>query len=204
MPIYKVSLAFAELPDPDLDAFTENVLAKMRNNTHYPDPPETLDDVQTALTDFTTKLSAAAGGGKQATAAKDASREVLVGMLREIATYVQGMCKNDLTVLLSSGYDATNNNRAQTPLPAPTILKVTNEATTELALKVSPVDNAHSYEVRLSVNGGAPQSGGVFTQARKIVLTGLLPGTTYSIQVRAIGGSTGYSPWSEPVSHMAT
>ena len=71
-------------------------------------------------------------------------------------------------------------------------------------LKVQSVDNAHSYEVRYSVNGAAPQSGGVFTQARRILVAGLTPGTAYTLQVRAIGGSTGSSPWSEPVSHMAT
>jgi chitodextrinase len=46
--------------------------------------------------------------------------------------------------------------------------------------------------------------GGVFTQARKIVVENLTPGTTYTFQVRAVGGSTGYSGWSDPVSHMST
>jgi hypothetical protein len=32
----------------------------------------------------------------------------------------------------------------------------------------------------------------------------LTPGTNYNIQARAVGGSTGYSDWSDPVSHMAT
>jgi hypothetical protein len=26
---------------------------------------------------------------------------------------------------------------------------------------------------------------------------------TYTVQARAVGGSTGYSDWSDPVSHMA-
>jgi hypothetical protein len=34
-------------------------------------------------------------------------------------------------------------------------------------------------------------------------LYGLTPGTTYSLQVRAVGGSTGYSDWSDAVSHMS-
>ena len=53
-------------------------------------------------------------------------------------------------------------------------------------------------------NGAFPLRQPVFTQARRVVLTGLTPGTAYTLQVRAIGGSTGYSPWSEPVTHMAT
>jgi hypothetical protein len=43
----------------------------------------------------------------------------------------------------------------------------------------------------------------MFTQARRIVLTGLTPGVTYAVRVRAIGGSTGFSDWSDPISHMA-
>jgi len=34
-------------------------------------------------------------------------------------------------------------------------------------------------------------------------INGLTAGTNYSIEVRAIGGSTGYSDWSDPVSHMS-
>jgi len=29
----------------------------------------------------------------------------------------------------------------------------------------------------------------------------LIPGGNYQFQVRAVGGSTGYSDWSDPVSH---
>ena len=58
-----------------------------------------------------------------------------------------------------------------------------------------------------ALNGlGAPgpwQSGGLFTDSRAMVFNTLTPGTTYNVQVRAIGGSTGYSDWSDPVSHMS-
>ena len=40
------------------------------------------------------------------------------------------------------------------------------------------------------------------SKGRGIILPGLVPGTMYDVQVRAIGGSTGYSDWSDPVSHM--
>ena len=56
---------------------------------------------------------------------------------------------------------------------------------------------------RISTGTGAWQTAGAFTGARKIILTGLTPGTVYNVQARAIGGSTGYSDWSDPSSHMA-
>ena len=41
-------------------------------------------------------------------------------------------------------------------------------------------------------------------QARKITLPGLTPGQVYSVQSRAIDGSTGQSDWSDPTSHIST
>ena len=65
-----------------------------------------------------------------------------------------------------------------------------------------------AYEVRYAAlaPGGAPgpwQSGGLFTNSRSMPVNNLTPGTNYSFQVRAIGGSTGYSDWCDAVSHMS-
>jgi hypothetical protein len=65
------------------------------------------------------------------------------------------------------------------------------------------VDNARSYQVRYCVNGAAWLPVIDSTQARRIVLPDLTPGTIYTAQSRAVGGATGYSNWSDPVSHMA-
>jgi hypothetical protein len=78
---------------------------------------------------------------------------------------------------------------------------------TELVMKVSPILHARCYEVRSAVvgPGNAPvvwQAAGLFTSSRSMIIAGLVPGTTHVFQVRAIGGSTGYSDWSNPVSLM--
>ena len=147
-------------------------------------------------------MAAQAQGGTAATAAKNAAREVLIGLLRQLANYVQGACDNDLTKLLSSGFHAASTNRSQSPLDTPSIIKILNEMSTQLVLRVTPVNNAKSYEIRYSVTAGQWQSGGIDTQARRMVVAGLTPGTNYTFSVRAIGGSTGQSDWSDPVSHM--
>jgi hypothetical protein len=44
----------------------------------------------------------------------------------------------------------------------------------------------------------------IFTgDSQHIIFDGLSPGKTYTVQVRALGGSTGQSDWSDPSSHMA-
>jgi hypothetical protein len=204
MAIPKVSLGFANLSDAELDAFTENVIKSLTGNPSYSTPTPPLVAITAALTTFTTALSAAADGGKQATAAKNEARTTLLTVLRQSASYVQGACQNDLAKLLSSGFDAIDTNRSQTELPTPVLLAITNGNSTTLTLNVQPVSNAKAYEVRHSSATNVWVPGGVFTQARKIVVENLTPGTTYTFQVRAVGGTTGYSGWSDPVSHMST
>jgi hypothetical protein len=204
MSIQKVSLSFAALTDPELDAFTENVIKCMTGNTHYATPIPPIAAVSAGLAAFTTALAAAAGGGKVLTAAKNEQRENLLAILRQLAAYVQGACGNDLSWLLSSGFRATSTNRSRTPLATPAILGITNGTSMALTLNVEPVANARAYEVRKSIIAGTWLDGGICTQARRIMVQGLTPGTVYTFQVRAIGGSTGFSDWSDPLSHMAT
>jgi hypothetical protein len=204
MTTYRVALSFAQLSDAKLDDFTQNIIASLTGNASFPTPTVPPADLSSALSTFTATLAATAQGGTQATAAKNAARDALMALLRKEANYVQGIASTDLAMLLSSGFEAINSNRSQSPLDKPSIMQINNEASTQLVLRLQPVDNARSYEVRVSYGANGWQAAGVFTQARRVVLTNLTPGTNYNIQARAVGGSTGYSDWSDPVSHMAT
>ena len=132
------------------------------------------------------------------------SRDKLETLLRPEAFYVQLAMKNNLTALLSSGYEPVSGRTPSEPLGAPVVLKIANMETTRLALRVSPVPNARAYEVRKMNGTGGWVGGGIGTKSRRLEVDGLVPGSTYQLQVRAIGGSTGTGPWSDPVSHMAT
>ena len=83
------------------------------------------------------------------------------------------------------------------------ILSVDNEGTTKLGVRLQTVAYAKSYEVRAMNGAAAPASSVISTQARRIIVGNLTPGTTYNISARAIGGSEGVSEWSDPVAHMA-
>ena len=82
-------------------------------------------------------------------------------------------------------------------LPTLTLL-----ATTKLLLRLQAVTGAKSYHVQASPDGGKTWMDGVIsTQARRIVIPGLTPGTVYAIRARGIGGSTGCSEWCQPMDH---
>lgn len=204
MKTLKVAFNFNRLSDGDLSAFTNNVINSMTNNATFSKPPVALADLGKLLATFDQAVAAALDGGISLTAAKNAAREALLAALRKLAAYVQMVADQDEALLLASGFSAVKTARGQpTKLDRPAILEVENEGTTKLTVRLQSVANARSYEVR-AVNGAAtPAASVISTQARRVIVGNLTPGTTYTLQARAIGGSEGYSEWSDPVSHMA-
>ncbi|MGN6642591.1 MAG: hypothetical protein ACTHKU_06270 [Verrucomicrobiota bacterium] len=200
----KTSNAYARKSDPSLAAFADNIIEKMTNNPNFTTPLVPLATLSTENTAYKASITAAANGDRLAISVKNDNRETMINLLAQQSAYVQGIAAGDLTVLLSSGFDAASTNRAQVPLDAPEILSVENPASTKLAMRLKRVDTAKAYEVRISYGNSGWVSIGVFTQARRILLEDLIPGTLYNLQARCIGGSTGASDWSDPISHMAT
>ena len=204
----RVNLGFATAPDHSIEETAGAVITNLYGNALYPSPPVTKAALQAALTAFTDAIAAQAQGGTAATAEKNSKRDTLVGMLRQLAGYVQENCGNSLANLLTSGFDAVSTNRAQTALAAPSIRDILNGNSGQLILRITPVVNSRCYEARYAPIGanGAPgpwQGGGLHTDSRSMPVNGLTPGTNYTFQVRAVGGSEGYSDWSDPMSHMS-
>jgi hypothetical protein len=201
--IVKTSLAFARLSDSELDNFAHAVFEAMTGNAAFPSPPVPLSGLHTATTDFTAKVAAAQTGGPMDTAAKNNSRQTLLGMLRQLAAYVQMSCNNDQAVLLSSGFQAQSTSRTSTPLEQPQSLAIKNGSSGQLVASVDPVRNASMYEGRIKLSDGDWMPS-VFTgDSQHVTFLGLTAGKNYTVQVRALGGSTGQSDWSDPSSHMA-
>ena len=201
--LLRVSLGFAKLPDMELDNFGQVVVNQITGNAAYPTPPITIVQLQAAVDDFTTKIAAAQMGGPMATAEKNDSRQILLGFLRKEANYVQINCNNDMAILLSSGFEAMSTNRSQTPLEQPQSLVIKNGNSGQLVASVTPVKNTSMYEGRAKT-GIADWMPSVHSgDSRHISFDGLTPGTNYTIQVRALGGLTGQSDWSDPSSHMS-
>jgi hypothetical protein len=199
----RVALGFARFPDGDLDNFALAVIKGINGKAAYPTPPVSLTDVQAAVDDFVTKVARSKTGGMMDTAAKNNSRETLIGMLRQLAHYVQLNCNNDLTTLLSSGFQAMSTNRSASPLEQPQGLVLRNGSSGQLIAKVSPVRNTRMYEGRIKVSEGDWLPSVFSGDSQRITFEGLEPGTLYTCQVRALGGSTGQSDWSDPSSHRA-
>jgi len=169
---------------------------------NLPVSPATLKTLTTTLAD---KQAATITGGRPAFAARDIAFDALAAALDTDADYVETVVKGNMEMLLGTGYLPVNTNRAASPLDDTAILGLYNNGTTQVLLRLQPVVNAKVYQVQISADGGKTWlEAGLPTKAQRIVIPNLLPGTTYLVRARAIGGSTGASAWTAPGTIMST
>ncbi len=200
-PILHVSYAFADAPDFDLDNLAARHVICMTGNPAFTDPTVKPVDMGALQQTFHAALLASTNLGTDLTAAKNEARVPLVSALRLNAAYVQGRPGLTLSMLLSSGLQPTNTNHAQSKLLTPT-LTIDNGSTTELIAHLSRTDNANGYQVKVLTPDGKELKTVDCSQGRNILIPGLTPGVIYTLLGRALGGLTGQSDWSDPVSHM--
>ena len=202
--VLRVLLDFTKLTDSHLVIFTQRIIDHITGNATYPTPPVTMVLLGTTNDSFRDAIVAASMGGIMLTATKDALRATVEDMLRKTASYVNIHADNDMEKLLSSGFEPASTNRVSYPLPQPEVPTVTNGPSTQLFVSVTSIPNARNYETRIKPEAGTTWGDSVFTtSARQITLNGLTPGERYTVQVRALGGATGLSPWSDPTTHMS-
>jgi hypothetical protein len=204
----RVSLRFAAGSDHGVESTAGKVLANLFGVPEFSDPPVIQDDLAVADEAFTASLAAMANGGKQATAHKNACRVVLVGMLKNLALFVQIRSAGSLSLLLSSGFDAASNNRTRVPQPKPIVIRIAGGMSGQTILAVTSNTNARSWQSQYALIGedGVPgewTDGDPSTSSRAIVIGGLIPGRLYALRVRSVGGSNGTSDWSDPITHRA-
>src|SRR5438876_5916376 len=204
----KPVLGFKTQSDQQIVTTASAVIKEMTGNTAFSNPPVELKAVQAAVDELNAAIAAQVQGGTAATAVKNNKREAVVTLLRKLAHYVHDNCNNDPAALLSSGFQLATSSRARYPVAKPKIVSIGFGQSTELILKVSPIGNARCYDVQFAPVGannapGEWKHAGLFTNSRSILVGGLIPGTTYVFQVRAVGGTNGYSDWSDPVARMA-
>jgi len=209
----RVSLAYKNTPAAMVVAFIGWVIKCMTGNAAFPKPPVPLApsvppdptmpvDMTTRMNSLQAAITAAQDGGTILTSNKNAALAFAFEGLDANAFYVQTLCRTNLPLLLTSGYQATNTNHGQSALETPSITGIDNDTSTQLDVHLTPVANAVGYEVQTCTGTGAWTTVMFSTQARTITLTGLTTGTVYQVRARALGGSTGQSDWSMPGSSM--
>ena len=177
------------------------------NLTGAPPLPVDMATVKAATDLLSTKITAAAEGGKTAVAEKNRQKDVVVKLLIQLAQYAEVNCKDDETTFLSFGFTLALSTKAKTPPVSESIRKVEPGPNSgEMLMTLMKFLGAVSYLVQFApvVNGvvGAWTSKPVPGILPPFLITGLTPGTTYVFQARALTKS-GYSDWGESVTRIA-
>ncbi len=199
-----VGLDFANKKPNDLFKFGDKVhTAQLANVPLYAGCLITAVMLNTANQDYGAKIDARAEGGPISTKVALASRAVLLGLLYQIAAWLEGKAAGNADTINLAGFDTVEHVYSpQTILLTPAIKAILNFMTTQLKLRVTTVPNANSFEAQYRIAGGAWVPCGSFPNSRAIIITGLVPGVMYEFRVRAVGGLTGWSAWSDTASHM--
>ncbi len=201
-----VSLEFKQYKDPEVIPFAQGVHDGLgAHSTVFTTLPVTLVAQLAAITDFTNKYNVSRKGSQAQFEAKDASRVVLIGLLSQLAAYVEGVALGNADTIRSAGFQAvTHEHGPSVPLAKPEISAVLNYASTKIQLRIKAQPNVHGLKVQYRSAAGAWQDGGGFSSTKLVVVENLTPGTLYEFRVQFIGGSTGTSEWSDMVSHICT
>ena len=183
-------------------SFTDKVTAIlqwMTANPSYPNPLPALGTVQTAFDTYKVATADAAQGGKQNTAVRNARRQELTGLLRQLASYVSATANGNMEVLISSGFPVQKAIRTPVGvLPAPDApVVVQGPVTGSLKASSTPLYGASSYNWSVALPS-APETDvkTAQTTGARAEFTGLTPGQVYLVSLNAVGTS-GVSDWSD-------
>ena len=200
----RTSRGYQKESDLSLSQSFADTIKGFKDNPAFSDPPVSVSDMEKLKLKFDQAIIEGTKLGKLMTAKKDAVRAEVITVMDKNASYVDINCNNDLAVLLSSGYEEVDTNRASTLLLPPVIKNVVNMQEGAVRVTVKGDPNRRMIQGRCKAQG-SPEWGPVITFAtsRNILFTQLIKGTTYLFQLCGLGGSTGQSDWSEPVSKTA-
>jgi hypothetical protein len=198
------SLAFMKNNAPDTLKHGRGVFQGLTGNTGFGTlPPGALTTLDGSLTSLETAIGKTATGGTAETEIQEQQRVGVNQQLHKLAIHCQENCNNDPAVFATSGFTQAKIGGPSTPLPKCSIRTVTNGASTQLIVEAETMANARSWEARWWVGTNPPQHADCLKPNRKMTIINLPSGQMINIQMRAHGGSTGFSDWSDTVQHMA-
>lgn len=199
----RVALSFGSFTNDQLNSFLVLLLVCLKNNPLFPNLPVAYATLEALVADYQAKLSAARVGGPKDTAAFKECRDTVVAALRQTAGYIQSLGLDNESDILSSGFDIVVPKKfPQNPLEQPQF-RLDNTVPGRVGIELQSVTNAKAYHVQFCTANGAWTDLGIYPNTRNIFIPNTTAGTTYSARVRAVGGSTQYSPWSDAASIMS-
>jgi len=109
------------------------LLKGLTGNSNFTNLPVDLNVFKADLDSYAVSIADAKDGGKKAIALRNKLGEVVIRTIKLLATYVELNCKDDMNILLSSGFQPRSSTRTPAqPLDQPTILNIDQGPTGQL------------------------------------------------------------------------
>jgi hypothetical protein len=182
----------------DISLTCQCVIEQMENNEDFPDPPAALAELKKVYPEFRQALANALSRDRYSMAVKDNLKEVVLGLLQELADYVTETCKGDRSKMLSSGFDVNSVNGNNKRPPAIEKLEVELGPSGEAITRVRHITNAIAFVHQFTTEPPSFHTRwfGEGSSQNSYTFRGLDSGKKHWFRVVAIGyyGKRGYSP----------
>jgi hypothetical protein len=182
----------------DIIALGHRVIEKMENNPIFSNPPQALAELKLALPEFQTALANARGRDKEMVSIKNDKKLLVLTLLEELAVYITATCKRDRTLMLSSGFEVSNEKRGGKKLPDIDVLEVKLGLSGDVTIRTRNVTGAKAYIHQFSSEppGSNTHWFGEGSTQRHYKFTGLQSDKRYWFRIVVLGSNNQkvYSP----------
>ncbi|WP_199140473.1 hypothetical protein [Pedobacter sp. ASV12] len=184
----KIVTSFNRYRDTDLENKARTILTSLTSNGNFANPTPSLNELQTALDNYSAALSRTENGGRLETTAKNESRQKLEDVLYRLSLYVEATADGSELLLVSSGYTLA---KAQTPiglLPRPENFSAKPTEKGMVQLRLDAVYGADSYQFEYRPVGSEAWTIAVASKS-SLLLSALSSGIEYEFRVAPIGAA---------------
>jgi len=206
----KASFGFKRLSPGDVVARANAVLDGVYTaKDDYPNPPVDQATLKGQIDALSAGITAALDGGKKAVTAREHLKEVVINSMDQLGHYVEATCKDQMPTFLKSGFQSRSTTRTPAAPLSEWIRKIApGKNSGQIEVTLVSQEDALSYQLRWAPVGPGGKPGNwteqpVGNTKPPALVTGLIPGTAYAFQVRAVTNA-GYTDWSESVTRICT
>ncbi len=199
-------LGFTGAKPTDVVTRATAVLNGTFGNPNYTNQPVDQATFKSGIDSLSAAIAQAQDGSKKDIAAMNKQMEWVIKMFRQLGTYVEANCKDDMATFVSSGFQPLVIVKSTTqPLAIPSVKKIEQGNTGQLLVRIATIAKAKSYEMHYGVVANGTVATWIPVPVTNVKtatsVAGLTPGTVYAFQVRALG-ALGYTDWSDSVTRM--
>jgi hypothetical protein len=203
----RIKVGLKDVPLPDQIQTGRLVIASLTNNPNFPNAGPVREQLLAATTELTASFNDAQSARMLFTAKVSAQNEKAAEFKRvmsQVACWVANQSGQDVTKVLSAGFDLKRGNTPLGPLPAPTAFEVWPGSEGTVDLFWARVHGAKSYFIECALAGAEPLDWKTVAHSTttKVRVKGLVSGRKYLFRV-AVVGAAGQSAWSVPIAKVA-